>query len=152
METNMDRVECTLERSKKLLTDSELQRTRYIRVSGMDGPGSELSLRLGNAPKGNPMDINFAIWLLRKSRSMTQSQVASRMKTSREQVSDLEIFQMPTIATLLRISRALQVTPRCLLLIAEARGKRESAPQLKCGGKNCFEPRTEQQQPTSGLR
>ena len=101
------------------------------------------------------MDINFAVWLLRKSRSMTQSQVASRMRTSRQQVSELEIGQMPTIATLLRISRALSVSPRCLLLIAEARGRRESAPQLKCGGMNGPEPRTEQQQsgkPTSGLR
>lgn len=101
------------------------------------------------------MEISFAVWLLRESRGLTQSQLASRMKTSRQQVSDLEIGQMPTIATLLRIARALQVTPRCLLLIAEARGRRESAPQLKCGRTIAAEPRTEQQQsgrPTSGLR
>jgi transcriptional regulator with XRE-family HTH domain len=79
------------------------------------------------------MDIGFAIWVLRTSLGMSQNQLASRMKTSRQQVSDLEIFQMPTVATLYRIARALRVTPRCLLQIAEVRGRRESAPQLKRG-------------------
>jgi transcriptional regulator with XRE-family HTH domain len=73
------------------------------------------------------MEISFAIWLLRNSRQMTQSQLADRMGTSRQQVSDLEIGQLPTIATLLRIARALQINPACLLLIAEAR-RRESVP------------------------
>ena len=75
------------------------------------------------------MEISFAIWLLRQSREMTQTQLAARMKTTRQQVSDLEIgAQLPTIATLRRVSRALQIAPASLLLIAESR-RRELARQ-----------------------
>ena len=70
----------------------------------------------------SPMNTSFAIWLLRQSRGMTQKQLAARMNTTRQQVSDLEIGQLPTIHTLLRLSRALQVNPAALLRIAEARG------------------------------
>jgi hypothetical protein len=101
-------------------------------VYAMDGAGRKLPLRLGNPPEGNLMEIGFAIWLLRESRKMSQSQVATRMKTSRQQVSDLEIGQQPTIATLLRVSHALQITPQCLLLIAEAR-RRGLVPRLRRG-------------------
>jgi len=78
------------------------------------------------------METGFAIWLLRESREMSQSQVATRMKTSRQQVSDLEIGQQPTIPTLLRVAHALQISPQGLLLIAEAR-RRGLVPPLKHG-------------------
>jgi DNA-binding XRE family transcriptional regulator len=115
----------TLGRSKKLLRDSGSQGMQSITVSAVDGPGSERPLRLR---------ISFAVWLLREARGMTQDQLAARMKTTRQQISDLEIFQSPTVATLFRIARALQVTPRSLLLIAEARRRREWTPPLKRRG------------------
>jgi transcriptional regulator with XRE-family HTH domain len=67
------------------------------------------------------MEISFAIWLLRQSRGMSQAQLATRMRTTRQQVSDLEIGQLPTIPTLFRVARALQVSPACLVRIAEGR-------------------------------
>jgi len=68
------------------------------------------------------VEISFAIWLLRQARQMTQSQLATRMGATRQQISRLEIgAQLPTIATLLRVARALKVSPRFLLLIAEHR-------------------------------
>jgi transcriptional regulator with XRE-family HTH domain len=73
------------------------------------------------------MEISFAIWLLRQSRGMSQTQLAARMRTTRQQVSDLEIGQAPTIATLCRVARALKVTPAFLVLIAENR-RRPSDP------------------------
>jgi hypothetical protein len=43
------------------------------------------------------------------------------MNTTRQQVSDLEIGQAPTIATLFRVAQALQIAPAGLVLIAENR-------------------------------
>src|ERR1035437_3922687 len=78
------------------------------------------------------MQIGFAIWLLRQSREMTQSQLATRMRTSRQQISDLEIFQLPTVSTLFRVARALQVSPACLIRLAEGRRKVSDLPP-RCG-------------------
>ena len=66
-------------------------------------------------------EISFALWLARQARKMTQSQVAMEMGTSRQQVSEIEIGQLPTVATLARIAQALQVSPAHLVLIAESR-------------------------------
>jgi transcriptional regulator with XRE-family HTH domain len=139
----MDGMGWTLGRLKKPLPNSDWQSKQYIGVSALDGPGRKLPLRLGNSPEGNLMETGFAIWLLRETRNMTQSQVATRMKTSRQQVSDLEIGQQPTIATLLRVARALQISPQGLLLIAEER-RRGLVPQLKRGKKHGFEQQTGQ--------
>jgi transcriptional regulator with XRE-family HTH domain len=100
------------------------------------------------------MDIGFALWLLRESLGMTQRQIASRMKTSRQQVGDLENGQPATIATLFRIAYALRVTPHCLLLIAEARQMKSGLP-LKRKETKLSEPHTAQPQSgksTSALR
>ena len=80
-------------------------------------------------------EIGTATWLVRQARKMSQSQLAVRMKTTRQQVSDLEIGQLPSVATLFRIARALRIHPACLVLIAENRqrelARRLSAP--RCG-------------------
>lgn len=69
------------------------------------------------------VDLGFAIWLLRKSQSLTQGQVAKRVRTSRQQFGAWEIGRVPKVATLLRVSKALNVSPETLFAIAEARGK-----------------------------
>lgn len=70
--------------------------------------------------------IGFAIWAVRQARGLSQRQLAARMKTTRQQVSDLEIGQLPTIVTLFRLARALQIKPAGLLIIAEGRRGRQS--------------------------
>jgi hypothetical protein len=61
------------------------------------------------------------------------------MNTTRQQVSDLEIAQAPTIATLFRVAQALQVAPACLVLIAENR-RRELAHRLSVPQRVALKP------------
>jgi DNA-binding XRE family transcriptional regulator len=120
LETSTEGMEPRVGRFKKPLPDWESQRKQYGRVSTQAGPGSKLSPSL--AEEGNlMMELGFSIWLVRQSRKMTQAQLATRMQTTRTQVSELECGQVPKIATLFRVARALRVTPACLILIAENR-------------------------------
>ncbi len=67
------------------------------------------------------MDVGFSVWLVRQAQGMTQNQLARRMQTTRQQISDLEIGQSPTLPTLNRLAVALEVDVLTLLRLNEVR-------------------------------
>lgn len=70
-------------------------------------------------PSNIPVNVGFSLWLLRQARGLTQQQVATRMRTTRQHVGELEAGQCPKIPVLLRCARALEVSPCVILVIQE---------------------------------
>jgi transcriptional regulator with XRE-family HTH domain len=65
------------------------------------------------------LDLAFSTKLLRQARGLSQYQLASRMHCNRAMIAKIECRTVcPTIATVERLARALQVRPDILILIS----------------------------------
>lgn len=65
--------------------------------------------------------LGRTVKMLRQAHDLSQQQLASKMLTTREVVSNLERGEsLPTVVTLERASKALAVSPAVLLHLAEA--------------------------------
>jgi transcriptional regulator with XRE-family HTH domain len=66
-------------------------------------------------------DIGLALAVIRHGKGMTQDQLAKKLRTTRQQVSDIEHGrQIPTIQSVKKLAKVLEMKPRTLVAIAEA--------------------------------
>lgn len=71
--------------------------------------------------------VGRSIWMVRQSRRLTQRELARRVKTSRAAISNMERGEkLPTVATLRRVAKSLDVPCSVLLRLAEME-ERETA-------------------------
>lgn len=77
-----------------------------------------------------PINLPFAIWLVRSAKGMTQKALAKRMHTSRQQITRLEggldwryqdNARYVKLQTLEQVARGLDVPAKVLIRIAETR-------------------------------
>lgn len=81
------------------------------------------NLEMSAAPLPRPhllrLRLGLAVWSIRQARHLTQSQLACRLKTSRQHVSNIERAEkLPTVETMLRLCEVLRVKPATLLRLA----------------------------------
>ena len=70
-------------------------------------------------------DLAFSLWLLRQMRGWSQEQMARKLSTTRQTVSNWEIgVKTPTLASLRHLCRGLNVPVWLCLRLAEARNAR----------------------------
>lgn len=69
-------------------------------------------------------DVGFAVTVLRQAQGKTQAQLAQRAGTTRQVVSNIEIgTKQPTIASVRKLAKGLEVKPQTLIRLAEVRRK-----------------------------
>ena len=81
------------------------------------------NLEMSAAPLPRPhllrLRLGLAVWSVRQARSLTQRELAQKMRTSRAWISEVERAEcLPNIETLVRLAQALSVRPDVLLRIA----------------------------------
>ena len=82
-------------------------------------PSSEPYLLRQHRPVLLRLRLGTAVWALRQATNQSQSQLASRLRTSRQYISEVERGEnLITVGTLYRLSKALRVSPVTLLRVA----------------------------------
>ena len=67
-------------------------------------------------------DLGFALWLIRMAQGLTQTQLARKVHTTRQAVGNWETgLKSPTVESLGRLCRGLQVPVNVCVRIAEGR-------------------------------
>jgi transcriptional regulator with XRE-family HTH domain len=77
---------------------------------------------LSRQAKEPALDLSFSLWLLRSSRALTQDELARRLSTTRQTISNWETGEkIPTLDSLRKLCHGLSVPVRVCLQLAEAR-------------------------------